>query len=169
MKHQGKIRSEINLSQFRLDTHSLKLPQPCKREIVRAWQAAMVVKFYKPCNFINRTAIIAQCFNDIPFQITITLNFWLMRRVSIFVVVLWILLTTDEFILKRWWNAQKHAKIYQKVYPTIGTVSSRTSLLLSQCEDYFWQEILQGNSQEPLFIVAIKNRGPLGKLTGKVP
>ena len=40
------------------------------------------------CNFINRTAIIAQCFNDIPFLTILTLNVSVMRGVSIFVVVL---------------------------------------------------------------------------------
>ena len=51
----------------------------------------------------------------------------------------------------------------------IVTISSGASLILSNCEDYFWQEILQGNSQEPVFIVAIKNRDPLGNFTGTLP
>ena len=51
MKHQRKIRSEPSLSQFPLDTHSLKLLQPFKTEVLQAWQATMVVKFYKHLQF----------------------------------------------------------------------------------------------------------------------
>ena len=173
MKHQRTIRSEFSLSQFSLYTHSLKSSllkfSHVRAEIVRAWRAMIIAIFYKHLQFHkqncdNATILQRYSFSN-NYHVSFSSDGW---SEHLCCGILKNTFDVREIYLRAWVERTKTCeKLYVlRFFRTISTISF---LFLSNCEDYFWQEILQDNWQEAVFIVPIKNRSPLGTFPGTFP